>query len=371
MPTTQGRVLAGIGVAFLVLGRLLGVPELYVLGAGAIGLVLIAVAFVLQSRVSLDLVRDLRPPRLHAGSPCRVELRVSNTGGQRTPVLTLQDPVGERRSAVVVLNPLDVGEVVEASYRLPTERRGVLPIGPLTVQVSDPFGVASASIEAAPVAELTVWPAIDDVAPLPHTTGDDPHGGDHQQHALSHRGEEFYALRPYVVGDDLRRVHWRSTARRDELIVRQNQQPWQARSTVLLDTRRGAHDEESFERAVSGAASVVMACGQSGHQVRFVTTDGLDSGEGSGHAHLEAILERLAAVELAAGGTAANSAPVWRAGSGGALAAMVGARVRLEGLGRLHTTFARVVVVPFGANDEPFVVRWAQALRTASMAARQ
>ena len=62
---------------------------------------------------------------------------------------------------------------------------------------------------------------------------------------LGRSGDEFYSLRPYVVGDDLRRVHWPSTARRDELIVRQDERHWQGRTTVLLDVRRAVHTPTS------------------------------------------------------------------------------------------------------------------------------
>ncbi|MBV8297311.1 MAG: DUF58 domain-containing protein, partial [Acidimicrobiia bacterium] len=101
-------------------------------------------------------------------------------------------------------------------------------------------------------------------------------------------------LRAYEVGDDLRRVHWPSTARLDELMIRQNEMPWQARVTVLLDVRHRAHTGESLELAVSAAASIVAACWQRGSLVRLVTTDGVDSGYGAAHAHVEAIMERLA-----------------------------------------------------------------------------
>ncbi len=89
---------------------------------------------------------------------------------------------------------------MRAAYGLPTERRGILAVGPLAVEVSDPFGLASVSTAAAPVAELTVWPAIDEVVPIPHTQGDDPHGGADHPNALTTGGDDFYALRPYVGG---------------------------------------------------------------------------------------------------------------------------------------------------------------------------
>ena len=103
---------------------------------------------------------------------------------------------------------------------------------------------------------------------------------------------------PYEVGDDLRRVHWPSTARRDELMIRQNETPWQGRATVLLDTRARFHTGYSFEAAVSAAASVLTACWQRRSLIRLMTTDGADSGFGTGPGHLELMLSRLAVIDV-------------------------------------------------------------------------
>src|SRR5438105_1825088 len=160
------------------------------------------------------------------------------------------------------------------------------------------LGLASATTEVAPETELTVYPHVDTIVSLPQSRGHDPLAGADHPTAVASSGEDFYALRAYEVGDDLRRVHWPSTARLDELMIRQNEMPWQARVTVLLDVRRQAHRGESLELAVSAAASIVAACWQRGSLVRLVTTDGVDSGYAARHAHVEAIMETLASVEL-------------------------------------------------------------------------
>jgi hypothetical protein len=86
--------------------------------------------------------------------------------------------------------------------------------------------------------------------------------------------EQDVTTRPYRPGDDRRRVHWRTTARTGELSVRRDEQPWQSRGTVLLDTRTGAHSggarSESFEFAVSAAASVSAAMINGGYGVRLI-----------------------------------------------------------------------------------------------------
>src|SRR5438270_830794 len=87
-------------------------------------------------------------------------------------------------------------------------------------------------------------------------------GADSRVELIVGSGDEFYALRAYEVGDDLRRVHWPSTARRDDLMIRQHEMPWQGRATVLLDVRQGAHTEQSLEQAVSATASLLTASWQ-------------------------------------------------------------------------------------------------------------
>lgn len=354
MLTRQGWLVSGGAVAMIAGGRLFGVLELFVIGASAGALVLASVGIVLLARLRLAVARNVTPPRVYAGSPSRVELSIRNDGERSTPVLRLFDPVSGTRGADLLLSPLEPDVVNRAAYRLPTERRGVIEIGPLEVVVSDPFGLASSSTIAAPLAELTVYPHIDDVAPVPHTTGDDPYAGADHPSALGRTGDDFYALRPYVVGDDLRRVHWRSTARRDELMVRQDELPWQGRVTVLLDVRRNAHTPASLELAVSAAASIVTASWKRRDLVRFMTTDNTDFGYGAGTAHAEAIMEFLATVAATPSGTLRGVLDaLGQAGNGGAVVPIVAgiADAELASLARLRGRFASVTIVHFDRSS--------------------
>jgi uncharacterized protein (DUF58 family) len=341
-------------------GRLFGVLELFIIGAAAGLLVLAAVGIVLLARLRLAVARTVTPPRVYAGSPSRVELSIRNDGERSTPVLRLFDAVSGTRGADLLLSPLERDVVNRAAYRLPTERRGVIEIGPLEVVVSDPFGLASSSTIAAPRAELTVYPHIDDIAPVPHTTGDDPYAGADHPSALGRSGEDFYALRPYVVGDDLRRVHWRSTAHRDELMVRQDELPWQGRVTVLLDVRRNAHTPASLELAVSAAASIVTASWKRRDLLRFMTTDNTDFGYGAGTAHAEAIMEFLATVAATPSGTLRGVLDaLGQAGNGGAVVPIVAgvADAELASIARLRGRFASVTIVHFDRSSYDTAVR--------------
>src|SRR5882757_9485960 len=174
-------------------GRVFGVLELFIIGAAAGALVLASVTIVMLARLRLAVDRTITPPRVYAGSPSRVELSIRNDGGRATPVLRLFDAVTGTRGADLLLSPLEPDVVNRAAYRLPTDHRGIVEIGPLEVVVSDPFGLASSSTIAAPHAELTVYPHVDQIVPVPHTSGDDPHAGADHPSALGRSGEDFYA----------------------------------------------------------------------------------------------------------------------------------------------------------------------------------
>jgi uncharacterized protein (DUF58 family) len=93
-------------------------------------------------------------------------------------------------------------------------------------------------------------------------------------------GSDDAATREYRYGDDLRKVHWRSTARVGELMVRREEQPFQSRATLLLDCRGQAHRGDgpgsSFEWAVSAMASISVSLARTGFGVRMLADSGLD-----------------------------------------------------------------------------------------------
>jgi uncharacterized protein (DUF58 family) len=320
MLTRQGWLVAGGVIVLLAAGRLFGLVELFALGVIAAVLLAGALLVVGASRLELEVGRAIHPARIQVGTPTRVELAVRNTRATRTPVLRLRDPVSGTRGADLLVSPLGRGERTVAAYRLPTERRGLVRIGPLDVVVGDPFGLTNLATVAAPAVEVTVFPHVDRIEPLPYTTGHDPLAGARQPNSLGRSGEDFYALRPYTVGDDLRRVHWPSSARHDELLVRQHELPWQGRTTVLLDVRKAAHSGDSLEVAVSAAASIVAATARRHDLIRLVTTAGSDSDFAPGSDHIEAIMEHLAVVPASPVGSLRQSVEMLgRRSNGGAL----------------------------------------------------
>lgn len=354
MVTRTGLLVTAGAAVLIAAGRVFGLVELYVAGVAAGALVVVCFVWVMLSRLDLGANRSITPPRVHAGNPARATVRLHNLRSGRTPVLRLLDPVSGTAGADLLLSPLGGGETASIAYRLPTEQRGVVDVGPLDVEVTDPFGLTRVRTRATGMNSLTVFPRVDPIPPPRQAAGPDPTSGAAHPSAVGRTGDDFYALRPYVVGDDLRRVHWASTARTGDLVVRQDELPWQGRTTVLLDQRRGSWDVQGFELAVSATASILQAAWRRGDLVRLVTTDGHASSLGSGHAHLESMFEHLALVPRSnASDPSTTARSVARSGSDGALIVVSGAMRPSEQVSLKSSArgFGRLTLVAFGPSD--------------------
>ncbi len=323
-PTRQG-LLVTLGAGALVgLGRFLGLPELFVIGAAVFLLVGACGLWVSRRPIDVVVSRSVQPARVHVGNPCTVEVQVRNRARRATPVIRLLDPVTGTAGADLLLAPIPLRRTSTVAYRLPTTRRGLVTVGPMTFEISDPFGLTASRTAAAREVEVTVLPRVDEIPPLPRTVGPDPDGGA-ETGSVGRVGEDFAALRPYVVGDDLRRVHWLSSARTDDdLLVRQDDIPWQGRLCVVLDLRREVHDVETVERAVSATASIVRTHLRRGDHVRLVTTTGVDSGYGVGATHLGSLLEYLAIADRSSRGSMHGALGVAERGASGGLVVVSG-----------------------------------------------
>ncbi len=176
-----------------------------------------------------------------------------------------------------VLDRVEPGGRREVSYRVRSDLRGRYPLGPLQLRLTDPFGMCELTRSFSTWDTLTVVPPVEALPPG-RSAGRTGGYGEGRQRALALAGDDDVIPRGYRHGDDLRRVHWRSTARYGELMVRREEQPQQARCTVLLDTRRagypGSGPDSPFEWAVAGAASVCVHLLERGCSVRLLTDTG-------------------------------------------------------------------------------------------------
>lgn len=300
MPTRAGYLTVTFGILCLVAGRLFGLFELYLIAAAALALVVCAVLWVLLNWRSLGVQRGVVPNRLHAGGESVVTLSLTNGRIIPTPVARVTDEVDGTPRADANVPPLSRGRVTRASYRVPAEVRGHIALGPMRTTVTDPFGLATTQRTSAPDAAVLVLPAYDEVAPPPQPSGRVAARADRSPGRIGAHGEEFSSLRSYVVGDDLRKVHWPSTARSGELVVRTEHVPEHGDTLVLLDVRAAVAGPDQFERMVSAATSVLIACRRRGDTLRFKTTGGVDL-HADTDAEFDRIIDSLAVVRQSAG----------------------------------------------------------------------
>jgi uncharacterized protein (DUF58 family) len=287
--TRRGWSLTGAAFGLVIGSYLLGTVEMLVVGIAALVLVVAAALWLrFQAPPILAVSRRVHPDRLHVGSEGRIDLLVENLGTRATPLLAATDWFDEgRRAARFLVPPLAAGATARAAYRIPTRRRGRYRVGPLAVAVTDPFGVARRSEPSAGEAELVVRPRVHDIV-APVAVGSRisaEHEASAARAVVSDLGDEFVTLREYELGDDLRRVHWRSTARTGDLMIRQDEARWRSRAAVVLDVNPGAHDAASFEVAVEAAASVSARLARLRRRVELITSAGEVLGTGGDPRH--------------------------------------------------------------------------------------
>jgi uncharacterized protein (DUF58 family) len=302
--TTRGRsFLAAAGAAALS-ALVLGERDLLRVAVLLVALPVLAAAYVGQTRYRLACTRAVDPGRVPVGSPARVLLRLANLSRLPTGTLLLEDrlPYALGSRPRLVLERLAGQRASTVAYTVRAEVRGRYDVGPLVVRLMDPFGLCELSRSFQTIGKLTVVPQVVSL-PSVRLAGEYAGSGDSRARSVAVHGEDDVATREYRNGDDLRRVHWRSTARVGELMVRREEQPWESRATIVLDTRRQGHRGEgptsSFEWAVSATASIALHLRRSGYKVRLVTGGGvdLDTTERDGEG---AVLDCLAEVNVSA-----------------------------------------------------------------------
>ncbi|HSE09753.1 MAG TPA: DUF58 domain-containing protein [Nocardioidaceae bacterium] len=308
--TTRGRAFVAAGLTALACAVVLGQDDLLRVGALLALLPVVTAFFVGRSRYRLGLVRSISPNHVTAGKEARVQLDLTNDGRMPTGMLLLEDQVpyvlGTRPRFVV--DRMGTGRRRTVGYVVRSDVRGKYTIGPLSVRLSDPFGLVELNRTFSSTASLVVVPRV---VPLPPIllSGAWTGSGDNRPRAFASGSAEDVTVREYHQGDDLRRVHWRSSARVGELMVRREEQPWQSRATLFLDNRQLAHRgrgaASSLEHAVSVAASIAVHLVQRGFVVRLVTASGDEKGgswheRGSDAGEAAPLLESLAVVTHAA-----------------------------------------------------------------------
>ncbi|MEI7887711.1 MAG: DUF58 domain-containing protein [Actinomycetes bacterium] len=266
--THRGAAILAASPALAIASWLFGLPEAAVLSATALLLVLSAWIWTRLHAPTVEVHRTALPARCKANETCTIQLRTQNIGRRRSAVLLLTDRVSKYGTVPLQIAPLLTQDHNTARYTFPIRQRGVHQIDATEVQVQDPFGIVRCVRFAADRTSILILAPTWPLSPIPATATGHESAQSRSAALIAHPAEEFSGLREYLPGDDLRRIHWPTTARTGRPVMRQFDLPWQNRTTVLVDLGSPA----SFERTVSAAASVVELAAKEGGLIRLVTT---------------------------------------------------------------------------------------------------
>lgn len=312
--TARGTGALVLGIACFVLANELGVTELIYFGVLLIAVVAASLAAVSLTRRTDSVTRTIRPDVVHVGDESTVTTRVGVRTAVPTPPGTWHDtlPTGLAGDANGILPAISSAlrnsdRAVEFRYTVRGARRGIHSIGPLFIRTSDPFALAARRTRFDTRTTVTVAPAVVELTSLNQYSGDSG-GLLHNSSDQLGQGADNLVARPYAPGDSMRRIHWRATAHRDTLMVRQEEQESTPEATVVLDrggerwavsARHAPGTDPGFEAAVSACVSVVARLAHDGYAVEVLDSDGTVLAEridGADSADLDDMLTHFASL---------------------------------------------------------------------------
>ncbi|MFN2462864.1 MAG: DUF58 domain-containing protein [Candidatus Dormibacteria bacterium] len=278
--TRAGQVAIIGSVLLWLAARVVAGTAIYLFAYGA--LLFVVLGYVL-ARLTAPVLKGDRSglfPRGNEGEQMDVEVKLTATRSVSTFVLEERVPARLGSNVRVPITRMGGGSEVTHNYSIRCARRGVYQVGPLVAVSSDPLGLSSREKVIAKPFELLVHPRVELVSdrPLTRQFEDPPIRPPVSKPWPS--GLEFYGMREYKPGDDLRRIVWRATARTGKVMVREAEQGITDHITIILDTDRAAHSKdgedlsESFEAGVRVAASLGVKHLREGYEVRCETNSG-------------------------------------------------------------------------------------------------
>ncbi len=306
--TTRACCLLAAGVTATASGLLLGETDLVRAGVFAAAIPVVAGIVVRRSQVSIASRRNAEPVRAPAGTAITVAITVTNRSLLPTGALMMEDGLPAQLSgrAKFVLDGLGRRESRSVSYRIPGLGRGRYVTGPLRLRLSDPFRMVDLTRSFTATSAFVLTPVVEPLAGpgLPRSWDTGENAG---SHSIGSHGADDASTREYRQGDDLRKIHWRTSAKVGALMVRHEERPWQGHTTLLLDARATAHERaptpaggldsrevDSLEWAISCAASIGVQLLVHGREVNLVAGTGGARHSGPDSARL---LDALAGIE--------------------------------------------------------------------------
>ncbi len=251
-PTSRGWATGITAAALLALGWWADYPGVTGLGLGLTALLACAVVgLLIPAPVSVR--RTAKPPRVARLEECTASVEVRNDSAW-LPVDARGLDLVDGEPTEFPLPRLAPGEEVRAEVPIPTRRRGTVEFGPLVLFRSSLADLLRSRRSYGTYTSVVVEPRLLDAVGLPPGARRGHVGADER---IEHGGTDLVGMREYTPGDDLRRVHWSTSARRGTLMVREDADPSAPHLTILLDDRASSYTGEGFEEAVDVAASLL------------------------------------------------------------------------------------------------------------------
>ncbi len=301
--TTRGRAFVAAGLTLICGGLLLGFIDITRVGVLLATLPLLAALATRSSSDGVAVTRVIDPVRLAVDQSANVEVIFENTTGQRTQLQLAEERVDHLlgNGPRFILPPMEPGEIREVDYQIRSHLRGRHRLGPLTMRVRDPFGLATIATSLPGTTDILILPRIEALG-SGRPRGDGLGGEGAIPYMVALRGEDDASIRTYHEGDDLRRIHWPTTAHRSELMVRQEDRPARRRVVIVMDSRVGGHQGSgtlgSFEWAVTAAASIAAHLSGLSFAIHLVTSETAIGGEATHTIEIDSALALLAVAQL-------------------------------------------------------------------------
>jgi uncharacterized protein (DUF58 family) len=290
--TPAGRAAAVVAVGAWLAGLRLGWQELFLAAACCTIALLVAIGFV-AGRPALDVRIALDRARVEVGTSAALRLVATSKSRARLRPLNVEVPVGAGRATFHLPSLARDDTPYDELFVIPTSRREVIAVGPARAVRTDPLGLLRRDAVEPTVVELFVHPLTIGLESLGAGLQRDLEG--QATRDLSTSDLAFHALRAYVPGDDLRYVHWLSTAKTGKLLVRQFQDTRRSRLTLVVDGALASYrDPDEFEIAMSVAGSIGVRAARDQQDVCLVAASHATS-----DADPRRILDTLARGQLA------------------------------------------------------------------------
>ena len=257
MPTRPAWLACAAGVFIIVAGRLFGLPELFIMGTALIVCVATAVVLVAARPVRLVVERSSTPSEPHVGDMIDISLRL--TAESRTPACEIVENIPGTGHVRVSVASLPTGKSVLTTYRYPALERGLKTFGPTILAVADPLGLSTKTRTLGTATEVVVLPrtTLLDLPDIGSGTGELVEAL-RRAAMMQTPSLEFRSMREYAPGDDPRRINWKASAKRDELVVNDFETESSLDLCITFDTRESSYTSDGFERAISVVASLVL-----------------------------------------------------------------------------------------------------------------